>query len=61
MKRPTSLRRILSGQSSAGTYRIEIEKSGFKKLIKPDVVLHVQDALEINFEMTIGAARRPSR
>jgi Carboxypeptidase regulatory-like domain/TonB dependent receptor len=35
-------------------YRIEIEKSGFKKLIKPDVILHVQDALEINFEMTLG-------
>ena len=35
-------------------YRIEIEKSGFKKLIKPDVTLHVQDALEINFEMTLG-------
>ena len=37
-------------------YRIEIEKPGFKKLVKPDVILHVQDALEINFEMTIGAA-----
>lgn len=37
-----------------GLYRIEIEKSGFKKLIKPDVILHVQDALEISFEMTIG-------
>jgi hypothetical protein len=35
-------------------YRIEIEKPGFKKLIKPDVVLHVQDRLEINFEMTVG-------
>src|SRR5580658_7788639 len=39
-----------------GTYRIEIEKTGFKKLIKPDVTLHVQDAIEINFEMTLGAA-----
>lgn len=38
------------------SYRIEIEKPGFKTLIKPDVVLHVQDALEINFEMTLGAA-----
>ncbi len=38
------------------TYRIEIEKPGFKKLIKPDVILHVQDALEINFELTLGAA-----
>src|SRR6266853_1840827 len=37
-------------------YRIEIEKTGFKKLIKPDVILHVQDALEINFEMTVGSA-----
>jgi hypothetical protein len=33
-----------------GTYRIEVEKSGFKKLIRPDVILHVQDALEINFD-----------
>jgi hypothetical protein len=39
-----------------GTYRIEIEKPGFKKLIKPNVVLHVQDAFEIDFEMTLGAA-----
>ena len=37
-----------------GTYRLEIEKPGFKKLIKPDLTLHVQDALEINFEMTVG-------
>jgi len=39
-----------------GSYRLEIEKTGFKKLIKPDVTLHVQDALEINFEMTLGPA-----
>jgi hypothetical protein len=38
-----------------GAYRIEIEKSGFRKMIKPDVILHVQDTLEINFEMTVGA------
>jgi hypothetical protein len=38
-----------------GLYRIEIEKPGFKKLIKPGVILHVQDALEIDFEMTIGS------
>ncbi|HET6975310.1 MAG TPA: TonB-dependent receptor [Pyrinomonadaceae bacterium] len=35
-------------------YRLEIEKSGFKKLIKPDVMLHVQDALRIDLQMTIG-------
>ncbi|MGA8505731.1 MAG: carboxypeptidase-like regulatory domain-containing protein, partial [Candidatus Sulfotelmatobacter sp.] len=39
-----------------GSYRIEIEKAGFKRLIKPDVILQVQDALEINFEMTLGPA-----
>ena len=39
-----------------GPYRMEIEKPGFNKLVKPDVVVHVQDALDIDFEMTIGAA-----
>ena len=39
-----------------GLYQIEIEKHGFKKLIKPDVTLHVQDAIGLNFEMTLGSA-----
>src|SRR5580693_5128087 len=39
-----------------GTYRIEVEKLGFKVVIKSDLVLHVQDALEINFEMVLGSA-----
>jgi hypothetical protein len=39
-----------------GTYRIEVEKPGFRDLIKPDVILHVQDALDIDFEMPVGAA-----
>src|SRR5262249_45497889 len=38
-----------------GPYRIEIEKPGFKKLIKPNVIVHVQDALALDFEMTLGA------
>jgi carboxypeptidase family protein/TonB-dependent receptor-like protein len=38
-----------------GSYRIEIEKTGFQKLIKPDVILHVQDALDIDFGMTLGS------
>jgi len=49
-------RRILPNQSPPGLYQIEIEKPGFKKLIKPDVILHVQDALAIDFEMTVGSA-----
>jgi Carboxypeptidase regulatory-like domain/TonB dependent receptor-like, beta-barrel len=38
-----------------GSYRMEVEKPGFNKLLKPDVVLQVQDALAINFEMKVGA------
>ncbi len=39
-----------------GRYRIEVEKLGFKAVIQSGVVLHVQDALEVNFEMTLGSA-----
>ncbi len=35
-------------------YRIEIEKPGFKRLVKPDLILHVQDALKLDFKMTLG-------
>jgi hypothetical protein len=38
-----------------GSYRMEVEKIGLTTVIKPDIVLHVQDALEINFEMAIGS------
>src|SRR6185369_4679107 len=38
-----------------GRYRLEIERPGFKKVIKTDVILHLQDALEIDFEMTVGS------
>ena len=39
-----------------GRYRIEVEKLGFKAVIQTGVILHVQDALEVNFEMTLGSA-----
>jgi hypothetical protein len=39
-----------------GAYRIEVEKAGFKKLVRPGVILHVQDALGIDCEMTVGSA-----
>src|ERR1044071_2503895 len=35
-------------------YQLEIEKPGFKKLLKPNVVLHVQDTVRIDFELTLG-------
>src|SRR6195256_4731153 len=41
---------------SPGRYRIEVEKLGFKAVIQSGVVLHVQDALQVTFEMMVGSA-----
>ncbi|MGA7921191.1 MAG: TonB-dependent receptor [Candidatus Acidiferrales bacterium] len=38
-----------------GPYRLQVSKVGFKALIKPDIVLNVEDALAINFTLPIGA------
>ncbi len=39
-----------------GRYRIEVEKLGFIAVIESGIILHVQDALEVNFEMQLGSA-----
>ena len=39
-----------------GAYRIQVSNSGFKTIIKPDIIIHVEDALAINFTLPIGAA-----
>jgi hypothetical protein len=38
-----------------GTYRIEAEKTGFSSIVKPDVVLHIQEEVQINFELAVGS------
>jgi hypothetical protein len=38
-----------------GPYRLQVSKSGFKTLIKPDIVLNIQDALSVNFTLPVGA------
>jgi hypothetical protein len=38
-----------------GPYQIEVEKTGFKKVIRPNVVLHVLDALTLDVEMSVGS------
>jgi len=38
-----------------GPYRIEVEKTGFKTVVKSDLVLHAQDTAAINFEMKLGS------
>src|SRR5258705_2263697 len=37
-----------------GRYSIEVEKLGFKKLVKPDLILDAQDAVGIDFALTPG-------
>jgi hypothetical protein len=38
-----------------GQYRVQVSKVGFKTLIKPGIVLNVQDALALNFTLPLGA------
>ena len=38
-----------------GPYRLQVSKVGFKTVIKPDIVLKVQDALSLNFTLPVGA------
>ena len=38
-----------------GSYRVQVSKTGFKTIIKPNVTLTVQDALAINFALPLGS------
>jgi hypothetical protein len=38
-----------------GPYRVQASKVGFKTLIKPDIVLNVQESISINFTLPVGA------
>jgi hypothetical protein len=38
-----------------GDYRIEVANRNFKSIVEPGITLHVQDVLEINFEMAAGS------
>src|SRR6266852_1792709 len=38
-----------------GRYRVTIRKDGFKEIVKPDVILHVQDTVALNFAMEVGS------
>lgn len=39
-----------------GSYRIQVSKFGFKGIIKPDLILNVQDGLSLNFTLPLGAS-----
>src|SRR5260370_15954061 len=38
-----------------GPYRIQVTKRGFKTLIKPGLILNVQDALSVSITLPLGA------
>src|SRR5437762_322708 len=44
------------GSLAPGNYRFEISKPGFRTIVKPNVVLHVQDVIALNFDMSVGSA-----
>src|SRR5215813_8523405 len=39
-----------------GPYRIQVSKFGFKTIVKPDLILNVQDSLVLNFSLPVGAS-----
>src|SRR5256885_10945149 len=41
---------------SPGNYRISVTKPGFRSIVKPDVVLHLQEVVALNFDLPIGSA-----
>lgn len=38
-----------------GTYRIEVDKQGFRGIIEGGIILHTQDVLQLNFHMAVGS------
>lgn len=41
-----------------GLYRIQVEMAGFKKFLRDDVELRVNDRLEVNIQLEVGAAEQ---
>jgi hypothetical protein len=46
--------RYSSGPLRAGEYQIEAELAGFKRLVRPSIVLQVQETAVINLQMELG-------
>jgi len=38
-----------------GSYRVEVEKQGFKAVVQEELTLHVQDNLQLNFHLAVGS------
>ena len=44
-----------------GRYRIEAEKTGFKKFVREPIIVQIESGLKIDIAMPVGAKPRPSR
>src|SRR5260370_39621734 len=38
-----------------GSYRVVVQKTGFKTIVKQGVELHVQDVIALNFQLEVGS------
>ena len=38
-----------------GSYRVTVAKTGFETIVEPDVVLHTEDVVGLNFSMRVGS------
>src|SRR5882762_10840655 len=39
----------------SGTYRVVVQKTGFKTIVKQGVYLHIQDVIALNFQLEVGS------
>jgi hypothetical protein len=47
----------LNGQVTApGTYELPISKTGFRTMLRPDIILHVEDSRALNATLQVGDA-----
>src|SRR5204863_7430567 len=40
---------------SPGKYELEASRAGFKTIVQPDLVLHIQDVSYVNFTLPVGS------
>jgi len=40
---------------SPGEYRVIVDKSGFERIVKPGIELHVADIVDVNFSLQVGS------
>src|SRR5262245_6188083 len=47
--------RFLTLPLRIGTYRVEVEADGFKRAVRPDIVLEIEQTQVLDFQLQLGA------